>query len=449
MDHLRDHPRVSALPRHPPHRLRHVEADLRSFRQDSWQWDRLHHGRCTTSQAAAALGFLEPTVGEQLGIPLSWRRGGRGAFVRLKQPALRTLSQMNRVLCGVETKEEEEEDQLEAGDQVLWHPTTTYPPALPQRSSTTFWDVTNDKNDDTDGGWFDAQYTYHIPPAVMAQRKQEARQFFAANGNAGTALKMAWGHTQEATAILTALNYFAKQDAGVVIQEVGMCGAGLALNQSAAAAAASYAHAVTPGDQTKPEEVSSSSLLIGASPDAVICYSNGTIEALEVKNHCPFVTPYPKKGKSRNNNNNNKKKHRFILGDRPFEETGKHGGVFPHYVPQMQMEMLCLGPECRSAVMVRQTATKGALLLRMNRDDAWIAEMLHFLHRFQREFVERNVPPPNNFFWEGGTNDKPEIARYRRFVNRTMELRNQVKTIAFVPPEHIQRVAQEAPLFLD
>ena len=72
-----------------------------------------------------------------------------------------------------------------------------------------------------------------------------------------------WGTAQEATSVLTALNYFTQQNPEVVLKEIGMCGAGLALNQT---------------DGSSP-----SSLLIGATPDAVIEHPDGTIEALEVK----------------------------------------------------------------------------------------------------------------------------------------------------------------------
>jgi hypothetical protein len=47
----------------------------------------------------AALGFLEPEAGRILGVPKSWQRGGTGAYHRLRRPVLRTLDEMNAVLC--------------------------------------------------------------------------------------------------------------------------------------------------------------------------------------------------------------------------------------------------------------------------------------------------------------------------------------------------------------
>ncbi|EWM24767.1 hypothetical protein Naga_100255g8, partial [Nannochloropsis gaditana] len=51
--HLRQHPSFQALPpSRPPSRL----ADLRFFRQDSWEWRALHVGRLTTSRVGGLLG---------------------------------------------------------------------------------------------------------------------------------------------------------------------------------------------------------------------------------------------------------------------------------------------------------------------------------------------------------------------------------------------------------
>ena len=107
-----------------------------------------------------------------------------------------------------------------------------------------------------------------------------------------------------------------------------------------------------------------------------------------------------------------------------------------------------VGPECKSAVMVRQTATVGALVLRLHRDDVWINEMIYWLQKFQTNYVNMNIPPPRNFFYND-TSSREEQSRYRRFVNRTLELRNQVQVVAFIPNDEIQRVPGNTSLFLD
>jgi hypothetical protein len=98
-DHLRLHPSVIPLP--CPEDIIELQCldDVRQFRQGSHQWEVLHHGQLTTSQAAAALGFLENECGELLNVPKTWRRGGIGAYTRLHEPALRTLEDINKMLC--------------------------------------------------------------------------------------------------------------------------------------------------------------------------------------------------------------------------------------------------------------------------------------------------------------------------------------------------------------
>ncbi|GKZ00689.1 hypothetical protein MPSEU_001021000 [Mayamaea pseudoterrestris] len=390
MEHLRMHPKFQPLPL--PHDITRLDSleDVKLFRQDSWQWDALHDGRCTTSQAVAALGFLEPLTGQILNVPRYWQRGGVGAFHRLRQPALRTLDKMNKVLRVHDNYDLNNQD---CGKPLLW----------------------KRRNDRNSNGLFEYDYLYQTPESEIKRRQTSLRKLFQHQVSIKT-IRMAWGNAQEATSLLTALNYFSERDPGFVMKETGMCGAGLDLNQT------------------------QSSLLVGASPDAILCHSNGSIEALEVKNHCPFVVPWIAKGKRRH-------KHRFNVADVPFDD---HSKVFSHYIPQLMMEMLCLGPECRSVVLVRQTATNGALLLRLHRDDDWISDMIHFLERFQTEFVDKDEAPPQNFFWDDQDKlDKRENSRYRRFVNKTLEIRNSIQVIAHIPHHKVQRVAAAAPLFLD
>ena len=92
--------------------------DVRNFRQESWQWDVLHQGRMTTSQAVAALGFLEPKAGRILGVPRGLRRGGEGAYYRLRTPAVtRTLEEMNARLC--EDDDDSDDDSENANTMII------------------------------------------------------------------------------------------------------------------------------------------------------------------------------------------------------------------------------------------------------------------------------------------------------------------------------------------
>jgi len=393
LSHLRMHCNFEPLPVKIEEPLKSME-DARMFRQDSWQWDALHRGRCTTSQASASLGFLEESAGSLLGIPTSWRNHGAAyrAFRRLQEPGLRSLEDMNRVL-------------LDSGP--VYRTGAVGPSSI--------WNSTPSVDQP-----FVAAYNYTPSNEERAARKKQSRQFMS-NENLAGAIRMMWGNTQEATSVLTAINYFAKEDPDVKLVEVGMCGAGLELNATNL----------------------QSGLLVGASPDGVLSYSNGDIEALEVKNHCPFI--FRRFGRGQRP----KQQRKFFVGDRPFD-TSDSGTqwILPHYISQMQMEMLCLGPKCKSAVMIRQSATKGSLVLRMHRDDEWIKEMLYWLGKFQIDYVEKDVPPPRDFFWDNPRN-KEDQSRYRRFISATQRLnKEKVEVVAHIPSDEIQR-APEAPLFLD
>lgn len=385
MDHLRLHPLFSNLP--TPESITRLDSleDVRMFTQESWQWDALHSGRCTTSKAASALGLLEPSAGHALNIPVSWRKGGKSAYYRLRQTPLDTLEEMNRVLCS--KRMNVMQPMIHESEQPVW----VIPAARNDGSSFPFA----------------AKYMIKITPEERARRKEQAMQYAASDG---LSVRMSWGTAQEATSLLTALNYFWKKDPGVRLEEVGMCGAGLSSNQTG-------------------------SVLIGASPDAILHHSNGTMEALEVKNHCPFV---PASFVDDNDAN-------FAVRQIPF----RNPTVPPLYAPQLMMEMLCVGHECRSAIMVRQTATNGAVIMRMHRDDEWIDEMMYWLNRFQHDYVKQGIVPPIDFFWS----DNDESERYQQFIVRTRELSNSVEVLDIVKHHEIQRVVATSrnitSLFLD
>lgn len=373
MEHLRQHPNFVPLPL--PETIKQLDEleDVRSFRQESWQWDAIHEGRCTTSQAVAALGFLEPQAGSILGVPRSWRRGGMGAYHRLREPAIRSLEEMSSILCNAEMSQKTT-TRLAADDdsRTMWK-------QFPESSTAAKFP-------------FAAKYMVPIDDAERQRRKQHMKDHHLKAHGFDFTVRMHWGDVQEATALLTGLNYFAQEsDNQVQLHEVGMCGAGI--------------------------ELEDSSLLLGATPDGLLYHPDGRIEVLEVKNHCPFLP-------SRNwNNNNNRSQSRFVL--KSYDFHSHQSSVLPHYVPQLMLEMLCVGPECRSAIMVRQSATSGALVLRVQRDDAWIEEMIYWLKKFLSDYVEPGIPPPDNFFLQHYS-DVDQARRYKRFLEWTKELESNL-----------------------
>jgi hypothetical protein len=396
LEHIRKHPLFVPLP--DPNTIHHLESmeDVRNFRQESWQWDVLHEGRMTTSQAVAALGFLEPLAGEILGVPKGLRRGGEGAYYRLRKPAAtRTLEEMNAMLCvgnddGNDDIKEDKTDGNDEDDSNFWTQPANYP--------------------------FAAKYWVTITEEEYQNRKHIAMNYAKSQKNQWS-IRMVWGNVQEATSLLTALNYFWKRDKRVLMKEIGMCGAGLKFNQTTS---------------------QSTGLILGATPDAVLCHPDGRIEAVEVKNHCPFVP---------NRNHYNRKQSNNTTFRLSRQTLSKTDSIMSQYIPQLMMEMLCLGENCESAIMVRQTATHGSLILRIKRDNDWIEEMKYWLDRFYQDFVLQEIPPPRNFFLEGG--DPVDQARYKTFLELTKRIESEVELLEHVPHRSIQRATAKHPVSMD
>ncbi|KAL3784426.1 hypothetical protein ACHAW5_006532 [Stephanodiscus triporus] len=413
MSHLRSHPNFRPLP--PPSMIRSLPTreHVRYFRQDSWQWDYLHAGRCTTSQCSSALGFLEPRAADFLGIPKSLQRGGgAGAWDRLRQVPGGDLS-----LEGLEGALCEQRGPSALDDERVW----SWRPG--SRESERLWKTAASMRVGaaarTKPFPFAAKYIPSLTRDDLCRRKLRVSEHHHASSPSPIRTRMQWGNAQEATSILTALNYFCGVDNRTVIREVGMCGA-----------------------------------MFDDELDDPLLRGGENRRVLEVKNHCPFVwnriSP-TRNGQRHHPNNDRRRKQRVERKQQHARETdGRRGDdgnrlprhflirdfelerrIPPVYLPQLMMEMLCVGnsvnldkppestsPICTSAIMVRQTATRGAILLRLRRDEGWINEMKYWLGQFQMEYVRTDKIPDDNFFWD----DDPG-SRYRRFLSRTKDLR--------------------------
>jgi hypothetical protein len=267
-------------------------------------------GRMTTSAASSALGFLNPKAAKVLGIPTSLRHGGgMGAYYRLIEKALpEDVDIFNAVLIeeargGLPTKKATDTPKQE-------------------------WELCRDEKKH---------------PFVATYVGKQSTQRSSRNINP-MSVRMHWGNAQEATSILTALNYFCTKDRRIRLREVGMC----------------VGPSRTPEHPDKNNCDHVSRLLLGASPDALIQYQDGTVEVLEVKNHCPF---YP--NATENFGRDRKVRRTQMQGRfriRAFDDE-LLSEIPLMYLPQLMMEMYSVGPHCKSAVMVRQTATNGVSLL--------------------------------------------------------------------------------------
>lgn len=452
-----------------------------------------------------------------MGIPNSLRRGGYSAWQRLREEVpseIENLTELERVLCEGRAENNYNNDNNskntttisnDSGDVAEnnynnWKPGTKESERLwissqklKQRRHNN--NITTSSTSSTSYYRrkpfpFSAKYIPSLTRDELRQRKMYVEHREQSPSPMST--RMRWGNAQEATSVLTALNYFCGLDDNTVVREVGMCGAGFDPDVGDN----------TSGDTNVRDGALLQGLSIGATPDALVCHGDGTVEVLEVKNHCPFVwnkiSPHynhNKGGGGGGNRNRNKKKKKLQgnrrrrhqnnrrLNDDIADDYGdgkpakkvapKHylirdfhleRRIPTQYIPQLMMEILCVGdsinlddknqssssgPICKSAVMVRQTATKGAIMLRLNRDEEWITEMQYFLGRFKKEYVDEGIIPEDNFFWESGGE------RYHKFLERTKELSESVEFVAFIDHKQIQRVVYEngvkgeIPLFLD
>jgi hypothetical protein len=368
---------------------------------------------------------VQPRAADFLGVPRSLRRGGGGAWDRLRQVPSgdQSLGGLEGTLCGG--------GRRGGGGGGPAAPSWRPGP----RESGRLWAPAG-----AAGGPAAAALGGPSPPFAAEYLPTLTRDGLRARGLRSpptpTRARTEWGNAQEATSVLTALNHFRLADGRAEVREVGMCGAGF--------------------DGGADSDPLLMGVRIGASPDGIIRHGNGTVEVLEVKNHCPFV----RNGKIPPRVGDRRPPKNFLIRDFDLERR-----IPPVYIPQLMMEMLCVGnsvdleeapespsPICASAVMVRQTATRGAILLRLRRDEGWINEMKYWLGQFQTRYVKTVRIPDDDFFW----NDDPG-SRYRKFLSRTKELSEGVEFVAYVDHGRIQRMlleggagrGGEVPLFLD
>ena len=167
-----------------------------------------------------------------------------------------------------------------------------------------------------------------------------------------------------------------------------------------------------------------------------LCYGDNRVEALEVKNHCPFFS------------NRGRKRKVAELSD------------FLSVIDPLMTSMECFrntSRSCNGDAMLRSrmslschgsadgdsgsSDTSDTTRWWMDWRDAVLAT-----YRFQHDFVDRSKPPPTDFF---GNGEKEDRSRYRRFVNLTLELRGKVKVVERILNEMVQCIEEDAPFFLD
>jgi hypothetical protein len=202
--------------------------------------------------------------------------------------------------------------------------------------------------------------------------------------------RLAWGHVHETTGLLAVLNWalvlaalhppphearstgspVGRAAARPQLLEIGLCPWEVVPQTAATLALA----------RDMP--------LLGASPDAVLVTADGTVQVVEVKSHFPFAAghrcdgkPVPATAAAATTTPAG-----IVLCPRGcgrplfrWEDPGPLSAVQPLHIPQLQMEMACLGPLCRSALLVSVSASKGVALFRVDRSDSYIGELLRLI----------------------------------------------------------------------
>ena len=167
---------------------------------------------------------------------------------------------------------------------------------------------------------------------------------------------------------------------------------------------------------------------IGASPDGLIEYADGSVSILEVKNHSPFTRDDASGG----------------VGVRQEEFVGD-GSVGTWHMAQLQLEIFCAGRRCQDAVLVK-SSIHSVSIYEVKRDNAYIMEMITFLRQFYLKYVKpcrkssRTRSIEENFFIDD--------SRYKRFLDATNRMSREAMLITKIDSKGVQRSPYNTDLLI-
>ena len=380
-EELRAHPRFTALEVPDAVRVTSV-LDMGRFRQESWQWNAMHSGRLTTSKIATCLGFYEAVGAERLRVPRSLLSHGKvaRALEELRSPPV-SLEVLNA-----------DYDAARAAKAAK---------AASEGAERLRRAV-----------WADAPLSKRFACGYKGRgMASNARRRRSNAPNTVVRTRMKWGLAQEPTALLATLNAF--KDVGA-LRESGLC--------PLEAVRSTY-------DEDSIVRVAAELPLppIGASPDGILDLSDGRIRAVELKNVAPYASSKSADGAGS-----------FVVRDR-----GPSEGIAPWHVPQLMAEILCLGPRCDAALLVSMSATKGANVYRIQRDDEYIAQMLQLLSAFHLRYGIDGAAVADEGF-------AADFDGYADFLSRTVELAEGAQKMRRIHQQDVQRAPGTlGDLFLD
>lgn len=388
MDELRSHPRFVSLPPVPSLTLA-GPATFRWVRQDDALWEDLHESVLTSRHLLAVLGFREPRAARILGLNRAFVSPNAlvDSYYAFRQanPLGHTSAPgaaLRRPGRAIEAEAARTNHALRAALHSFYAAEARWPP-LEEDSVRGLGSV-------------------RMPRSIGE-------------------LRCRWGSAQEAAALASLLEALPEE---ARVEEVGL--AMLLPEQLPPTFPAEVRRAAAAGELPP----------IGASPDGVLRREAGRkIEAIEIKNHCPFfvrerrVAGAGDGGSSAGASGTGgdgvpddgaESYHVWAgqlldweLEQLPwFETRGPLDSIPPQYVPQVQLESLCVGADVNN--FVSASACQGLRVFRSHRDDAYLGEMLHFISKFWSRVKQGKRPSPE-LHWQ-------EADRYERFLKATVRI---------------------------
>ena len=213
------------------------------------------------------------------------RKRDNSAFLRLSQgQPITTLDQMNQQLITPSSSNNKNETETIEKSSTVWK---NMNPSSEPRAKKKFIG-NNEKNCKNIKEQrrqlqrpvypFAAKYIPTVSKTDLKKRRKAANQYFSSKQNkSAMRARMSWGNAQEPTSILTALNYLWKRNPDIIIEEVGMCGAGLEYNLT------KFENEEKHKNSTKKVH-----LLLAVSPDAIVHHPNGTFGSVGSKESLPI-----------------------------------------------------------------------------------------------------------------------------------------------------------------
>ena len=401
MSHLRIHPLFRSLPE--PYEVNVTSSlDLRLYRQDSWQWDALHAGRLTTSKVASCLGFYEAAAAAVLRVPRSLQSHNRAisSWEELKTKPPQDWGFL------MDDRRSDKGTRVKSRSKVWLH-------VVPVGGDSS--GNTNDNNEmasvaasspsiSNDNESIINTFTYRFAPEESSYNSVMGIHRLRGNCSTPNSARLRWGSAQEATAILAALNYFTAVEPGTIVAEAGMCPfeslqgnhehLEFLRHNAVLSDIISGIHSSSIGSRKRyrsllpSQNINSSCLyesvdqwirvdrslpLLGASPDGIIKHANGATEVLEVKCVSPF-TSNPSQSRASGNSsvfggftstdiNNGDSSHTMAVSC-----SHQHDRFAVWHIPQIQMEMFCMGAHCESGIIL-VLSVAAARMFRVQRDD--------------------------------------------------------------------------------